>query len=93
MGHNMRITDLLDKNSISLNAAPADKKETLDLAVELMAKSGKLSDVEKYRAQVYAREEESTTGIGEGIAIPHGKCDAVKAPGLAAMVIKNKGVS
>ena len=89
MGHNMRITDLLDKRSISLNAAPADKKETLDLAVELMAKSGKLSDVEKYREQVYAREEESTTGIGEGIAIPHGKCDAVKAPGLAAMVIKN----
>ena len=85
----MRITDLLDKRSISLNAAPADKKETLDLAVELMAKSGKLSDVEKYRAQVYAREEESTTGIGEGIAIPHGKCDAVKTPGLAAMVIKN----
>ena len=85
----MRITDLLDKNSISLNAAPADKKETLDLVVELMAKSGKLSDVEKYREQVYAREEESTTGIGEGIAIPHGKCDAVKAPGLAAMVIKN----
>lgn len=77
------------QNSISLNAAPADKKETLDLAVELMAKSGKLSDVEKYREQVYAREEESTTGIGEGIAIPHGKCDAVKAPGLAAMVIKN----
>ena len=85
----MRITDLLDKRSISLNAAPADKKETLDLAVELMAKSGKLSDVEKYRTQVYAREEESTTGIGEGIAIPHGKCDAVKTPGLAAMVIKN----
>lgn len=85
----MRITDLLDKRSISLNAAPADKKETLALAVELMAKSGKLSDVEKYREQVYAREEESTTGIGEGIAIPHGKCDAVKAPGLAAMVIKN----
>jgi len=89
MGYNMRITDLLDKRSISLNAAPADKKETLDLAVELMAKSGKLADVEKYRAQVYAREEESTTGIGEGIAIPHGKCDAVKTPGLAAMVIKN----
>lgn len=85
----MRITDLLDKRSISLDAAPADKKATLDMAVELMAKSGKLSDVEQYRAQVYAREEESTTGIGEGIAIPHGKCDAVKTPGLAAMVIKN----
>ena len=89
MGYNMRITDLLDKRSISLDAAPADKKATLDLAVELMANSGKLSDVEKYRAQIYAREEESTTGIGEGIAIPHGKCDAVKAPGLAAMVIRN----
>ena len=85
----MRITDLLDKRSISLDAAPADKKATLDMAVELMEKSGKLADVEQYRAQVYAREEESTTGIGEGIAIPHGKCDAVKAPGLAAMVIKN----
>ncbi len=85
----MRITDLLDKRSISLDAAPADKKETLDQAVALMANSGKLADVEQYRAQVYAREEESTTGIGEGIAIPHGKCDAVKAPGLAAMVIKN----
>ena len=85
----MRITDLLDKRSISLDAAPADKKATLDMAVELMVKSGKLMDVEQYRAQVYAREEESTTGIGEGIAIPHGKCDAVKTPGLAAMVIKN----
>lgn len=85
----MRITDLLDKRSISLDAAPADKKETLDQAVALMANSGKLADVEQYRAQVYAREEESTTGIGEGIAIPHGKCDAVKAPGLATMVIKN----
>lgn len=85
----MRITDLLDKRSISMDAAPADKKATLDMAVELMAKSGKLMDVEQYRAQVYAREEESTTGIGEGIAIPHGKCDAVKTPGLAAMVIKN----
>lgn len=85
----MRITDLLDKRSISLDAAPVDKKATLDMAVELMAKSGKLIDVEQYRAQVYAREEESTTGIGEGIAIPHGKCDAVKTPGLAAMVIKN----
>ena len=85
----MRMTALLDKRSISLDAAPADKKATLDMAVELMAKSGKLMDVEQYRAQVYAREEESTTGIGEGIAIPHGKCDAVKTPGLAAMVIKN----
>ena len=83
----MRITDLLDKRSISLDAAPVDKKATLDMAVELMAKSGKLMDVEQYRAQVYAREEESTTGIGEGIAIPHCKSAAVKKPGLSAMVL------
>jgi hypothetical protein len=81
----MKITDLLDPRSISLDAAPTSKSETLDKAVELMAASGKLSDVEAFRKQVYAREEESTTGIGEGIAIPHGKCDAVKKPGLAAM--------
>ena len=85
----MKITDLLDPRSISLDAAPTSKSETLDKAVELMAASGKLSDVEAFRKQVDAREEESTTGIGEGIAIPHGKCDAVKKPGLAAMVIKN----
>ena len=85
----MRITDLLDKRSISLTAKPADKKEALDQAIELMSKSGKLADVEKYREVVYERETEGSTGIGEGIAIPHGKCDAVKAPGLAAMVIRD----
>ena len=85
----MRITDLLDKQSISLNGAPKDKKEALDQVVDLMTKSGKINDVEAYRQRVYAREEESTTGIGEGIAIPHGKCDAVTKPGLAAMVVKD----
>ena len=85
----MRITELLDKKSISLDAAPGSKKETLDMAVELMAKSGKLEDKEAYRKLVYAREEESTTGVGEGIAIPHGKGSCVTKPGLAAMVIKN----
>ena len=85
----MRITDLLDKRSISLSGAPTSKREALDQMVELMAKSGKIDDTEAYRKAVYAREEESTTGIGEGLAIPHGKCDAVNAPGLAAMVIKD----
>ncbi|MCQ2508422.1 MAG: fructose-specific PTS transporter subunit EIIC [Dorea sp.] len=85
----MRITDLLDVRSISLNAAPKTKAEALDMAVELMCKSGKINDKEGYRKQVYLREEESTTGIGEGIAIPHGKCAAVSKPGLAAMVVKN----
>lgn len=83
----MRITDLLDKRSVMLGAAPSDKKQTLEQAVSLMVQSGKIADEEAYRQQVFAREEESTTGIGEGIAIPHGKCDAVTRPGLAAMVI------
>lgn len=85
----MRITDLLDVRSISLDAAPKTKKEALDTLVELMSKSGKINDVEGYRKLVYAREEESTTGIGEGIAIPHGKGDCVDKPGLAAMVVKD----
>ncbi len=85
----MRITDLLDKKSISLDASPKSKNEALDQIIELMAESGKLSDIEAYKKQVYAREEESTTGIGEGIAIPHGKCSAVSKPGLAAMVVKD----
>lgn len=84
----MRITDLLDVRSISLDAAPKNKQEAIDAAVALMVKSGKINDEEAYKKQVYAREEESTTGIGEGIAIPHGKCDAVDRPGLAAMVIR-----
>lgn len=85
----MRITELLDPRSISLTGAPASKKEALDQMVELMAKSGKIRDKEAYRQQVYAREEESTTGVGEGIAIPHGKGDSVIRPGLAAMVVKD----
>ena len=85
----MRITDLLDKRSISLTGTPKTKSEALDQIIDLMVKSGKINDRESYRAQVYEREEESTTGIGEGIAIPHGKCDAVTKPGLAAMVIKD----
>ncbi len=88
-GIDMRITDLLDARSISLTSSPQTKSEALDQAVALMVKSGKINNEEAYRKQVYAREEESTTGIGEGIAIPHGKCDAVSKPGLAAMVIKN----
>ena len=85
----MRITDLLDARSVELYAAPSSKKEALDMAIDLMCKSGKIDDREAYRKLVYAREEESTTGIGEGIAIPHGKGAAVTRPGLAAMVIPN----
>ncbi|MDD3360361.1 MAG: fructose-specific PTS transporter subunit EIIC [Hespellia sp.] len=83
----MRITDLLDVKSVALGCAPTDKKDTLNQATALMEKSGKIADITGYRSAVFAREEEGTTGIGEGIAIPHGKCDAVTKPGLAAMVI------
>ena len=85
----MYITDLLDKRSIDLNGKPGSKSEAIDQVVDLMLKSEKIRDKEAYRKEVYRREEESTTGIGEGIAIPHGKCDAVIKPGLAAMVVKD----
>ena len=83
----MRITDLLKKESISLKAAPTNKAECLEMAISLMEKAGNISDYKAYKEQVFFRETEGTTGIGDGIAIPHGKCDAVKSPGLAAMVI------
>lgn len=83
----MRIIDLLDQRSIQLGGSAKDKKNALDKMVDLMVASGKIDDAETYRKGVYAREEESTTGIGEGIAIPHCKSDAVNAPGLAAMVV------
>lgn len=85
----MTIRDLLAAESINLNGTPAGKTEALNQCIDLMAKSGKIADVEKYRKGVFAREEEGTTGIGMGIAIPHCKSDAVTKAGLAAMVIKD----
>ena len=85
----MRIIELLDKRSIRIDGAPKSKNEALDQMVELMAKSGKINDLEAYRQEVYRREEEGTTGVGEGIAIPHGKGAFVDKPGLAAMVVKD----
>ena len=88
-GELTRITELLDKRSIRIDGAPKSKNEALDQMVELMAKSGKINDLEAYRQEVYRREEEGTTGVGEGIAIPHGKGAFVDKPGLAAMVVKD----
>lgn len=85
----MTIRDLLAAESINLNGTPAGKTEALNQCINLMAKSGKIADVEKYRKGVFAREEEGTTGIGMGIAIPHCKSDAVTKAGLAAMVVKD----
>lgn len=85
----MRIRDLLDPKSIQLAGTATDKADAINQVVELMAKSGKINDRETYRKGVFAREEEGTTGIGEGIAIPHCKSNAVSAAGLAAMVLKD----
>ena len=88
MGVIMRITDLLDRRSIDVNGTASSKQDAINKMVDLMCKSGKINDKEEYKKRVFAREEEGSTGIGEGIAIPHAKCDAVSKPGLAAMVVK-----
>ena len=82
----MKITDLLG-NSVSLNQKAASKDEVLEKVVDLMYEKGNITDKAEYLQAVRAREEEGTTGVGEGIAIPHGRCMAVNAPGLAAMVL------
>ena len=85
----MRITDLLKQNSIKLDANVSSKEETIKEMVNLMDASGNLVNKDEYEKVVFAREKEGTTGIGEGIAIPHGKTSAVAKPGLAAMVVPN----
>ena len=83
----MKITDLIKKDSIELNVKVSTKEETLKKAVELMCKNGNIKNKEEYLELVMKREEEGSTGIGEEIAIPHGKGDSISAPGVAAMVI------
>ena len=83
----MRIVDLLSKDSITLNAAPKSKAEAIDMLVDLQVKGGKIADQEAYKKGILAREEMSSTAVGEGIAIPHAKSTAVKAPSLAAMTV------
>lgn len=85
----MRITDLLDRRSIDVSGMASSKEDAINKMVDLMCRSGKINDKEEYRKKVFAREKEGSTGIGEGIAIPHAKCDAVSKPGLAAMVVKD----
>ena len=85
----MKITDLLDRRSVEVNGSAVSKEDAINKMVDLMCKSGKINDKEEYKRRVFARETEGSTGIGEGIAIPHAKCDAVTKPGLAAMVVKN----
>ncbi|MBP3879202.1 MAG: PTS sugar transporter subunit IIA [Lachnospiraceae bacterium] len=85
----MRITDLLKPEGIKIGGSATDKMDAINQMVDLMSKEGNITDKAKYKAAVLAREQESTTGIGDGIAIPHAKTDAVKAPGLAAMTLPN----
>lgn len=83
----MKITDLLKRESIAIECKVQNKKEALDMAAELMQNSGNINSMEEYLEAVYKREEEGTTGIGDGIAIPHGKSSAVKNTGISAMVL------
>ena len=85
----MKITDLLSEKTINVAAVAASKEDVIQQAVALIAKSGAIQDVEVYQKGVFKREEESTTGIGEGIAIPHCKSEVVAKPALAAMVIRD----
>ncbi|MCB6611331.1 fructose-specific PTS transporter subunit EIIC [[Clostridium] symbiosum] len=83
----MRITDLLKKESIALGVRVDSKEAAIDYLVNLMDKSGRLSDREGYRKGILAREALGSTAVGDGIAIPHAKVAAVNEPGLAAMVV------
>ena len=81
----MRITDLLKKDSISLNHALGSKSEAIDALIELHVKAGNLNDKETFKEGILAREAQGSTAVGDGIAIPHAKSSAVKQAGLAAI--------
>lgn len=83
----MRIVDLLKKDSILLGGSPKSKSEAIDMLVELQVKGGNIADKDEYKKGILAREEKGSTAVGEGIAIPHAKSEAVKAPSLAAMTV------
>ena len=83
----MRITDLLSEKAIELNVKAKDKNDIINKMAELMLKTGRITDVNEYKELVFKREEEGSTGVGEGIAIPHGKGNCVTEPGLVAMVV------
>lgn len=84
----MKITELLDIKSIDLNPQVSNKEEAIDHLVDLLDQSGKLKDRQVYKESVLNREAQSTTGIGDGVAIPHGQSEGVLKAGLSAMVIK-----
>ncbi|MDD6807118.1 MAG: fructose-specific PTS transporter subunit EIIC [Oscillospiraceae bacterium] len=85
----MRITDLLNKDAIEIGSSVASKEEAIDVLVSLHARVGNLNDTEGYKEDILKREESSTTAIGEGIAVPHAKSNAVKVPSLSAITVSN----
>lgn len=85
----MRITDLLKKESIELNSPVSTKQGAIDKLIDLQAKAGNISDKNAYKKDILAREQMSSTAVGDGIAIPHAKSEAVRQPGLAAITAPN----
>ena len=83
----MRITDLLRPEAIQLHAAPADKAAAIDLLVDLHEKAGNISDKAAYKKEIWAREELDSTAVGDGVAVPHARCAAVKQASLAAVTV------
>jgi len=87
----MKISDLLIKDRINLDVQSTDKTGIIRELAKLHEKTGVLNDYEGYVKALMAREEQSSTGIGEGIAIPHAKTEFVKEPALA-MGRKKEGI-
>lgn len=85
----MKITDLLSLETMNLNLSANSKQEVIDEMVDLLDEAGRLNDKEEYKKQIWARENQSSTGLEEGIAIPHAKTSAVKTPSLAFGLSKN----
>lgn len=83
----MKITDLINIEAIDLNVRAFSKEDVIKKAIDLMSKNGNILDLNEYEKLVFNREQEGTTGIGEEIAIPHGKGNCVSKPGVSAMVI------
>lgn len=85
----MRIIDLLNPEAITLGLDISSKDDAINALIGLHAAAGNLKDKDAYKAAILAREEQGSTAIGDGIAVPHAKTSAVKAPALAAITVKN----
>ena len=85
----MRVIDLLKEDAVELNAQISSKQEAIDKLVTLHESAGNLIDTAAYKKAIYEREEQSTTAVGDGIAVPHAKSDSVRRAGLALITVPN----